>query len=332
MSSVIELGTFERVELRKAWPTEDGNFTPWLAEQANIELLGAELDIDLEVEDVEHNVGAFRADILARAIDEVDHRVIIENQFGRTNHNHLGQILTYLAGVEGAKTIVWIAETIQPDHRAAIDWLNANTIDEFSFFAIEIELWRIGQSPPAPRFKVVASPNDWVKSTRTATREAGNEELRERHHIRIAYWASFSNFLKESGSQFKIRRTNKGRGFDFSIGRSGIVISATISFEKKRIGVELYNHRDQSKVAFNALFAEKEQIEKEFGEHLDWQELPGKKATRIALYKYETNPADPNLYVIQHQWMLERMNKFKAVFVDRVRNLDLSTPILEEDN
>jgi hypothetical protein len=103
--------------------------------------------MELEVEAVEHRVGSFLADILAQAVDEADHRVIIENQFGRTDHGHLGQILTYLAGIDGAKTVVWIAETIQSDHRAAVDWLNANTTEDFSFFAIEIELWRIGTFP-----------------------------------------------------------------------------------------------------------------------------------------------------------------------------------------
>ena len=98
MPAVIPLGTFERVPLREAWPTEDGNFTPWLAQPENVALLGEALNIELEVEVVEHWVGPFRADILARAADdanETEHRVIIENQVGRTNHGHLGQILTY---------------------------------------------------------------------------------------------------------------------------------------------------------------------------------------------------------------------------------------------
>ena len=111
MTAVIPLGTFERVSLREAWPTEDDNFTPWLAKPDNIKLLGDALNMELEVEAVEHRVGSFLADILAQAVDEADHRVIIENQFGRTNHGHLGQILTYLAGIDGAKTVVWIAET-----------------------------------------------------------------------------------------------------------------------------------------------------------------------------------------------------------------------------
>jgi hypothetical protein len=323
MTAVITLGIFERVSLKEAWPTEDGNFTPWLAEAANIKLLGDALDIELEVETVEHWVGPFRADILARAIDETDHRVIIENQFGRTNHGHLGQILTYLAGIEGAKTIVWIAETIQPDHRAAIDWLNNNTTEEFSFFAIEIELWRIGISPPAPRFNVIASPNDWTKSTRSAARQVTEPALAERHHIRLAYWASFSEFLKTKGSTFRIRRSNKDHWFTFPIGRAGFSISATISTDKKRIGVELYNHNDPNKAAFRALYADREIIEKEFGETLDWQELPGKKATRIALFKYDFDPSNEQQRDALHSWMLAKMDRFRQVFAARVKALTL---------
>lgn len=324
MTAVIPLGTFERVPLKDAWPTEDGNFTPWLAQTETISLLGDALNLELEVEAVEHWVGSFRADILARAIDETDHRVIIENQFGRTNHGHLGQILTYLAGIEGAKTVVWIAETIQPDHRAAIDWLNTNTTEDFSFFAIEIELWRIGSSPPAPRFNVIASPNDWTKTARTAARQVGETALAERHHIRLAYWASFADYLKEKGSTFHIRRANKDHWFSFGIGRAGFVISGTISSDKERVGVELYNHRDVEKAAFRALLTQKETIEKEFGEPLEWQELPGKKATRIALYKLGVDPSDKKQYPELHAWMLTKLDRFRKVFAGRIKSLSIS--------
>jgi hypothetical protein len=323
MNSIIALGKFERVSLTKAWPSEDGNFTPWMAEPGVIALLGEALGMELEVEAVEHWVGSFRADILARATDEADHRVVIENQFGRTDHKHLGQILTYLAGIEGAKTIVWIAETIQPDHRAAIDWLNTNTADDFSFFAIEIELWRIDNSPPAPRFNVIASPNDWTRSARSAARHIGEAELAERHHIRLAYWASFAEFLKAKGSHFKIRRANKDHWFEFPIGRSGFVISATISTDKQRIGVEFYIHRDADKSAFRALFAQKEEIEREFGAALDWQELPTKKASRIALFRQGVDPADEVQRQDLHTWMLDKMERFRRVFAKRVRALTM---------
>src|SRR6185437_16017903 len=324
-NAVIPLGKFERVPLRDAWPTEDGNFTPWLAQPESIVILGETLNMELEVEAVEQRVGAFFADILARSTDEAEHRVIIENQFGRTDHNHLGQILTYLAGIEGSKTIVWIAETIQPDHRAAIDWLNANTTEEFSFFAIEIELWRIGASDPAPRFNVVASPNDWTRSARTVARQVGDKVLAERHHIRLAYWASFAEYLKQAGSNFRITRPNKDHWKWFSIGRSGFGLSVTISTEKDRAGVELYITNDVDKVAFNGLQAQMVEIEKEFGEPLDWQELPGRKASRIALFKYNADPSDKSQYPALHTWMLAKMDRFKKVFAARVKNLSLSS-------
>ena len=220
MTAVIPLGTFERVSLREAWPTEDDNFTPWLAKPDNIKLLGDALNMELEVEAVEHRVGSFLADILAQAVDEADHRVIIENQFGRTNHGHLGQILTYLAGIDGAKTVVWIAETIQSDHRAAVDWLNAKTTEEFSFFAIEIELWRIGNSPPAPRFNVIASPNDWTRTTRTAVRQLDEAPSEGARTIRLAYWRSFAEYLEQQRSGISHpTRLCKDHWFSFGIGK-----------------------------------------------------------------------------------------------------------------
>jgi hypothetical protein len=319
MTAIIPLGKFEQVSLRDAWPTEDGNFTPWLAQAEALALLGDALRLELELEAVEHWVGSFRADILARAVDgEEEHRVIIENQFGKTDHGHLGQILTYLAGIEGAKTVVWIAESIQSDHRAAIDWLNTNTTEEFSFFAIELELSRIGNSPPAPRFNIIASPNDWTRTTRTAARQI--LETRESHRIRLAYWASFGEFLKLHGSSFRIKRQSRDHWYSFAIGRAGFSIDATISTIKERIGVELMVS-DVSKAAFKALYAQKDAIENEFGEPLDWQELSGKKAARIVVYKYGIDPADQTQYDAMHVWMLAKMDRFRAAFASRIRSL-----------
>lgn len=320
MSSVIPLGTFTRVALREAWPTEDGNFTPWLAQKDAIKILGETLDLDLEVEAVEHWVGPFCADILARTTDESgdgEHRVIIENQFGRSNHGHLGQILTYLAGIEGAKTVVWIVETIQADHRAAIDWLNANTGEDFSFFAVEIELWRIGNSPPAPRFNIIASPNDWTKVARRASTQVAEAGQAEGQHLRLAYWSAFSEYLKQAGSTFRIKRPSRGNVFWFPTGRSGTVISAIINTEKNYIGVALYT----DKVAFPILRAQQEIIHQAVGEPLDWQELPGQKRSRINLYRHGENPSDETRRAEQHAWLREKLERFREAFVPRLKTL-----------
>jgi hypothetical protein len=315
-----QLGRLVTVPVREVWTHEANHFTPWLALSENIKLLGETLDLgEIEVEGTEKDVGRFSADIVAR--DERGAFVLIENQLEATDHRHLGQILTYLAGLEGDPTIVWIATKFLEEHRAAIDWLNTNTNDRFDFFGIEMEVLKIGESAPAPRFNVVAKPNDWSRSVRSAARQVGGVVLADRHRLRMAYWASFGDFLKARQSDFKIRRANKDHWFQFRIGRSGFNLNALISTHKHWLGVELYMPDDAAKTTFRALEMQKEAIEREFGEPLDWQELPGKKASRIALYRSDTDPSDEKLREEQHRWMLEKMDAFKRMFANRVKLL-----------
>src|SRR5262245_40043571 len=152
------LGRLESVDLRKIWTSEASDFTPWLARPENIAELANTLDMDLEVEAQERAVGPFRADILCKDIS-TNRWVLIENQLERTDHHHLGQLLTYASGLE-AVTIVWIAARFTEKHRSTLDWLNKITDDRFRFFGLEVELWRIGDSPAAPKFNVVSKPND----------------------------------------------------------------------------------------------------------------------------------------------------------------------------
>jgi hypothetical protein len=162
----------QRVDLREVWSNEGTDFTPWLARDENIELLGEALGLTLEVEAQEKGVGPFRADILCKDAD-TNSWVLIENQLGRTDHVHLGQLLTYAAGLN-AVTVVWIADTFTEEHRAALDWLNNITGEEFRFFGLEVELWRIGESPIAPKFNVVSKLD---RASTVARRRPGEGEL-----------------------------------------------------------------------------------------------------------------------------------------------------------
>ena len=137
----IQLGKLSQISLREVWKNEAGSFTPWLAEGANLALLSEVLELELELEGQEQEVGPFRADILCKDAG-TDRWVLIENQLERTDYTHLGQLLTYAAGLQ-AVTIVWIAERFTEEHRAALDWLNDITDERFNFFGIEVELWRI---------------------------------------------------------------------------------------------------------------------------------------------------------------------------------------------
>jgi hypothetical protein len=183
------LGKLIPVELREIWKSESQDFTPWLAQEENLKLLGETIGLELQLEAQEKQVGAFWADILCKDL-ETDNWVLIENQLGRTDHKHLGQIITYAAGLN-AKTLIWISDQITDDHRAAIDWLNQNTNSGLNFFAIEIELWRIGNSDIAPKFNLVSKPNDWTK---TVSESAGNLQSGENSttkQTQLEFWVAF---------------------------------------------------------------------------------------------------------------------------------------------
>ena len=153
------LAKIERVDLREAWPNEARDFTPWLAE--NIAELGEALGMDLELQQTEAAVGGYSLDVLATDLNQ-DRPVIIENQLEPTNHDHLGKLLTYAAGYD-ANVIVWLTREFRDEHRQALDWLNQRTGEDTQFFGVVVELWRIGDSLPAPHFKAVATPNEWRK-------------------------------------------------------------------------------------------------------------------------------------------------------------------------
>ena len=163
-----KLGKLKKVDLRTYWKSEDRDFTPWLAEEENIKELSDAIGIDLEVEQVEQRIGNFNADIIARDTF-VGSKIVIENQLEKTDHKHLGQIITYAAGIE-ADIMIWICKKATEEHTQAVDWLNTHTNEDVHFFLCEIELYVIGDSKPAPKFNVIAKPNEWAKQVKSQTR------------------------------------------------------------------------------------------------------------------------------------------------------------------
>ena len=142
------LDKLERRELQDVWPHEALDFTPWLSEDANLRMLGDAIGIELELIETESSVGSFNVDIFAREAG-TSRKVVIENQLKETNHDHLGKAITYAAG-KSAEIVVWVVARARDEHRQAIEWLNEHTDDDVAFFLVEIELWSIGGSLPAP--------------------------------------------------------------------------------------------------------------------------------------------------------------------------------------
>lgn len=174
------------VALRDAWKHEALAFTPWLAQ--NIDHIAEAVGRQLELTGTEVPVGAFSADILARNLQD-DSLVLIENQLEQTDHTHLGQIMTYLAGLE-AKTVIWIAPSFREPHLSAIRWLNQHTADGFAFFALRLRVVRIGDSPYAPIFEVVEKPNGWDRVLQETARQATSEDSA----LREAFWAAYAEW------------------------------------------------------------------------------------------------------------------------------------------
>jgi hypothetical protein len=329
----MPLSRLVTVPVRDVWTHEANEFTPWLAQPENVVLLAETLRLgELEVEATERSVGRFSADIVAR--DEGGTLGLIENQLDATDHRHLGQVLTYLAGLEGDATVVWIATKFLEEHRAAVDWLNANTNDRFDFFGVEVEVLRIGRSQPAPRFNVVAQPNDWSREVRSTTRNLGEAPTNDLQRLYLDYWNSFREFCTAETPNFRLSAAWARQWWPTRIGRTGFNINGVIGREQRQIRVELYIQlRGQApKVAFRALQSEKEQIERELGYPLSWEELPTRQATRIAVYKDNVDVTDRSSWPEQHRWMLDRMVDFRRVFTHRVRELDIQPYDSEESH
>ena len=323
MTTNKELGRLERVELRDIWLSEGSDFTPWLARKENLEHLGTTLGIDLELEAQERPVGPFRADILCKDI-ATDRWVLIENQLERTNHGHLGQLLTYASGLE-AVTIVWIAANFTEEHRSTLDWLNRITDESFRFFGLEVELWRIGNSPAAPKFNIVSKPNDWSQSVARSARAIDDAELSETRIMQRAYWEAFQAVLKRQNGPVRGNRKPQPQPWmGYPIGRSHVHMNAVMTPSKKQVRAELYMLGESAKAFFALLHRQRDAIERELGYPLEWEELPGQDQ-RIASYLKDVEPKDDEDWPRQHEWLATHLNDMHRVLAPRVAALDTET-------
>jgi hypothetical protein len=305
MTATSVLARLERISLRTAWPNEASNFTPWLAEKANLDLLAEKIGIPLQVEAVEKEVGPFYADILAKEPD-TGRWVLIENQITPTDHSHLGQLLTYAAGLE-ARTIIWIAEEFREEHRAAIDFLNRATMEDFAFFGVQVELYRIGDSPFAPNFSLVAKPNDWSKRTQAA-KHATDEDENENQRLWKEYWQKLIDTAKGLYQPLADRspyRSNWQAIETLRRGNPNLALNAVFPWDKS-LRLEVYIDGSLAKSAFATLQSQKNEVEKAFGEQLVWEELPNRQASRISFYMTGNQKRDDlEAHPSQREWILK---------------------------
>ena len=318
------------VDLSEVWETEPQHFTPWLAKEENLTLLGETLRIDLELEAQEVNIGGFRADLLCK--NTVDGSwVLIENQLAPTDHTHVGQLLTYAAGLN-AFTVIWIAETFRNEHWELLDWLNRITDDRYRFFGIEVKVWQIEDSAAAVQFEVVSSPNDWSRGVSRDTRRAASQELSETDKSHLRFWTGLREYLQDKASRLNCPAPGPSRYIVFSIGRSGFSMETHLAPTRNEISIRLCIDYDNVEAYFYLLQEQQAAIEKAFGEPLEWDELPGNKRSRISLTKVDTDPLDENDWLHQYEWFTTQLEVFDEVFRERIRGLNAADWIPEEDD
>jgi Domain of unknown function (DUF4268) len=321
----MDLGRLERIDPRMVWATEGADFTPWLARTENIALLGETIGLELEVEAQEKNVGPFRADILCKETT-TSGWVLIENQLERTDHTHLGQLLTYAAGLD-AVTIVWIAQRFTEEHRATLDWLNEITDERFNFFGLEVELWRIGNSPAAPKFNIVSKPNDWTKRVAEAARSIESEAPTETKQQQLQYWTKFVELIRDKTS-LRSQKPAPQHWLNLAIGRANFYLSASVNSLEDFVVASLILDGPNARGHFRALARDKEAIERELGFPLEWREVRGSKSSQMAIRLNAADPTNESEWDRQMRWLREHLEALHRVFAPRIKNLQpVSDPL-----
>jgi hypothetical protein len=319
MKQNYNLGKLERVNLRQLWESEAQDFTPWLAKEENLALLSETLDLELELEKVEQNVGSFKADILCKDA-YTNSMVLIENQLEKTDHTHLGQLLTYASGLNSV-VIIWIAEHFREEHRAALDWLNEKTDENISFFGLEVELWRIGNSPIAPKFNVVCKPNDWSRTISNSA-SSGERNVSDLKLMQMEYWQGFKDRLIETKSPLRGQKPQPQHWYDFAVGRSNCWLSLAANSQKNFLRVRLVLAGSLAKERFSNLLSKKEEIEQELGFKLQWEEKPENPQSLITLDKQNVNPTDRSDWQNQYEYFQNTLEKFYKVFSRYLKEVD----------
>jgi len=314
MDTKVSIGRLLSFPLRNIWPNEEKDFTQWLEE--NLDILNESLGITLSFIEREKNVGRyFEADILAE--DPSGNSVVIENQFGKSDHDHLGKLLTYMTNLE-AKTAIWICEDPRPEHIQAIRWLNEVSPPDISFYLIKLEAFQIENSPPAPHFSIVVKPTEEIK-------EAGKEkaELARRHKMRLEFW---KDLLEKSKSRnirlFSTISPSKENWISTGAGKTGLGYAYVILMNSAR--VELYidtGNKEKNKRIFDQLHNEKEEIEKEFCEELEWQRLNEKRSSRISKTVVNKGLKDEEDWNEIQDKMIDAMIRLEKALGKRIRRI-----------
>lgn len=312
----MTIGKLYQVNLREYWKHEALDFTNWLSKEKNLNLLSEEIGIDIVLKETEASVGRFNVDILA-VENNSDRLIVIENQLEQTDHDHLGKIITYASGFN-AEIIIWIVKDIREEHQQAIDWLNEHTDENINFFIVKMELWKIDNSAPAPKFNIISKPNNWAKALKNTSSKTKRES--ELSMKQLDFWTEFITYLKSNQSTLKTRKANPQHWYDISCGNSKAYLSLTIDSQNKSIATGLYI--PDNKELYFYLEAKKAEIELELGFQMEWLPLQNKKASRVYFKQENIDIFNPIKRVEYYEWLKVNSEKIQKIFFKYINNFE----------
>ena len=296
---------------RNIWAHKALDFTQWLVREENISVLCQELQINITNVRAEASAGRYYVDIVGDEI-ESNRKVVIENQLESTDHKHLGQLLTYASAFD-ASIIVWLVTDSAEEHRQAIDWFNHNMPESISFFLVQIEVYKIGDSDPAPKFNIICEPNNWSKTVKKSSK---GDDVSDLKLLQKEFWEGLRSLGASLSSKVTFGRAPRAQHwYDVSIGTSRCHLALTINSQKKYVACEVYIRDD---LALYATFLEnRTSIETAVGSELEWMELPTATASRIKL-ALSCDPKNKENWLDYHQWLVTTVEKFSSAFTPHV--------------
>lgn len=306
----------QRIPLRKAFPHEARDFTRWLEE--NIDVLNDCLDITLTNAEREQSAGDFSVDLVAE--DESGGKVIIENQLEKSNHDHLGKVITYLVAME-AKAAIWIVADPRPEHISAITWLNESSSADF--YLLKLEAIQIAQSDPAPLLTLIVGPSESTKAVGKA-----KHEFAERYDVRKQFWTQLLELAKSKSKLHSAITPGKYSWIGAGSGKSGISYNYVVWQHES--AVELYVDRgkgndSENKAIFDELLKHKDKIENDFGSTLEWQRLDTKRASRIRISFNDGGWKDQDKWNLITTAMVEAMILLEKALKPHIKKLIVET-------
>ena len=303
----MQLGRITKINPRKVWAHEALDFTQWLVREENISVLCEELQLNISNVKAEASAGRYNVDIVADEI-ESNRKVVIENQLESTDHKHLGQLLTYASAFD-ASIIIWLVTDYTEEHRQAIDWFNRNMPESISFFLVQIEVYQIGGSDPAPKFNIVCEPNNWSK---TVKQSSSGDDVSELKLLQKEFWEGLRDLGSSSAAGLNFGRAPRAQHwYNVSIGTSRCHLALTTHSQKKYVGCEVYIRDDPELYA--SFLEHREDIESAVGAELDWMELPNATASRIQLV-FNCDPKNKANWPEAHEWLVATVEKFSLAF------------------